>query len=133
MPSGAVLLAPVALWRWRRLQVRRLKSLAGHRLCTVWEVLTEAHHLIDDAGWINLMRWAATGRLTVISSDAAELSAMADYTAQYADGGADLADVALVFAADRLKAYNVLTVDRKDFDRYRTPRGKRLVRLWMDE
>jgi uncharacterized protein len=111
--------------------VRELRRLAGHRLCTVWEVMTEANHLLDDRGWLNLLRWAAAGRLTVFSSKAEQLSQMADFTERYADGGADLADVALVFAADRLDAYNVLTVDRRDFDRYRTPNGKRLVRVWV--
>lgn len=113
--------------------VRKLGSLSGHRLCTVWEVMTEANHLLDDAGWLNLMRWAAAGRLAVLSSDPDQLTAMADYTERYQDGGTDLADIALVFASDRLKAYNVLTVDRRDFDRYRTPAGKRLVRIWVED
>lgn len=112
---------------------RMLRRLDGHRLCTVWEVMTEASHLLDDRGWLNLLRWAADGRLEVLASDAASLSAIADFTEQYADGGADLADVALVFAADRLRAYTVLAVDRRDFDRYRTPLGKRLVRLWVED
>ena len=113
--------------------VRKLEQLTGHRLCTVWEVMTEANHLLDDMGWLSLMRWAAAGRLTLIASDASELAAMADFTQRYADGGADFADAALVFAADRLRAYNVLTGDRRDFDRHRTPKGKRLVRLWVDD
>jgi predicted nucleic acid-binding protein len=54
---------------------------------------------------------------------------MADFMARYAD--ADLTDVALVFAADRERIYNILTVDRKDFDRYRSPAGKRLRRSWL--
>ena len=110
-----------------------LHQLAGRRLYTVWEVLTEAGHLLDDAGWLNLLRWAAAGRLTVLASDPADLSEIADFTERYADGGADLADVALVFAADRTGIYNVLTVDRKDFDRYRSPLGKRLKRLWVKD
>jgi predicted nucleic acid-binding protein len=110
-----------------------LHQLAGRRLYTVWEVLTEAGHLLDDAGWLNLLRWAAAGRLTVLASDPADLSEIADFTERYADGGADLADVALVFAADRTSIYNVLTVDRKDFDRYRSPLGKRLKRLWLKD
>ncbi|CAN7631987.1 hypothetical protein LJR290_004824 [Variovorax sp. LjRoot290] len=113
--------------------VGMLQQLAGQRLYTVWEVLTEAGHLLDDTAWLNLLRWAAAGRLTVLSSDPADLSEIADFTERYADGGADLADVALVFAADRTGIYNVLTVDRKDFDRYRSPSGKRLKRLWLKD
>ncbi|MFT4192686.1 MAG: hypothetical protein QM617_14320 [Comamonas sp.] len=110
-----------------------LQALAGVRLYTVWEVLTEAGYLLDDVGKLNLMRWAAAGRLTVVSSDPATLGEMADFMQRYADGGADLADVALVFAADRLGIHDVLTVDRKDFDRYRTPEGHRLTRLWLED
>lgn len=98
---------------------KMLAQLAGVRLYTVWEVLTEAGHLLDDTGKLNLMRWAAAGRLTMIASDADDLGPMADFMGRYADGGADLADVALVFAADRLGVHNILTVDRKDFDRRR--------------
>jgi predicted nucleic acid-binding protein len=113
--------------------VDTLQQLAGRRIYTVWEVLTEACHLLDNTGWLNLLRWAAAGRLTVLASDAADLTDIADFTDRYADGGADLADVALVFAADRTGIYNVLTVDRKDFDRYRSPLGKRLKRLWLKD
>jgi len=52
---------------------------------------------------------------------------------RYADGGADLADVALVFASERTGIANTLTVDRRDFDRFRTPKGKKLKRLWLKD
>jgi len=110
-----------------------LRELAGSRLFTVWEVLTEANHLLNDVGCLNLLRWAAAGRLTVLASDPAQLSEMADFMEDYADGGADLADVALVFAADRQGIYRVLTVDRRDFDRYRSPKGKTLTRVWLKD
>jgi predicted nucleic acid-binding protein len=110
-----------------------LASLAGTRLYTVWEVLTEAGHLLDDTGKLNLLRWAAAGRLTVLHSDEAQLAAMADFSERYADGGTDLADVALVFAADRIGCWNILTVDRRDFDRYRTPQGRKFKRLWVKD
>ena len=113
--------------------VAMLQQLSGRRLYTVWEVLTEAGHLLDDRAWLHLLRWAAAGRLTVLASDPADLSEIADFTERCADGGADLADVALVFAADRTGIYNVLTVDRKDFDRYRSPRGQRLKRIWVKD
>ena len=52
---------------------KMLGELAGLRLYTVWEVLTEAGHLLDDVGRLNLMRWAAAGRLTVLGSEPASL------------------------------------------------------------
>lgn len=113
--------------------VRMLGELAGVRLYSVWEVLTEACHLLNDKSRINMLRWAAAGRLTLLSSDPAELSDMADYMVQYEDGGADLADVALVLAADRIGVHAILTVDRRDFDRYLSPKGARLRRLWLKD
>lgn len=110
---------------------KMLAQLAGAHLYTVWEVLTEAGHLLDDIGKLNLVRWAAAGRLTVLASEPASLGEMADFMERYADGGADLADVALVFAADRTGIYRILTVDRRDFDRYRSARGKSMKRLWL--
>ncbi|MCL1960575.1 MAG: hypothetical protein FWG56_02075, partial [Desulfovibrionaceae bacterium] len=68
-------------------------------------------------------------RLTILSSHPAGLGDMAGFMTRHAD--ADLADAALVFAADREGIHNILTVNRKDFDRYRTPSGKRLKRLWV--
>lgn len=113
--------------------VAMLQELAGARLYSVWEVLTEAGHLLNDTGKLNLMRWAATGRLTVLGSDPARLADMADYMERYADGGADLADVALIFASERTGIASILTVDRRDFDRFRTPKGQRLKRLWLKD
>ena len=110
-----------------------LGELAGVRLYSVWEVPTEACHLLNDKSRINMLRWAAAGRLTLLSSDPAELSDMADYMVQYEDGGADLADVALVLAADRIGVHAILTVDRRDFDRYLSPKGVRLRRLWLKD
>ena len=110
---------------------RMLGELAGVRLYSVWEVLVEATYLLDDTGKLNLLQWAAAGRLTVLASEATELSDMTNFMERYQDGGADLADVALVFAADRIGMHRILTVDRKDFDRYRTPQGMKLRRLWV--
>ncbi len=113
--------------------VAMLGRLAGQRMYTVWEVLAECSRLLDDTGWLNLLRWAAAGRLTVFASDPADLAEIAEFTERYQDGGADLADVALVFAADRTGIYDVLTVDRRDFDRYRSPAGKKLRRVWVSD
>ncbi|MDO4231331.1 MAG: hypothetical protein Q4D19_04290 [Lautropia sp.] len=110
-----------------------LAELQGARLYTVWEVLTEACHLLDHQGTCNLLRWTAAGRLHAMNSDVAQIPDMLSFIEKYRDGGADLADVALVFAADRLGIHSILTVDRRDFDRYRTPRGKRMKRLWVKD
>ncbi len=47
---------------------KKLAQLAGARLYTASEVLTEAGHLLDDTGKLNLMRWAAAARLTTTAT-----------------------------------------------------------------
>ena len=43
----------------------------------------------------------------------------------YADHPMDLADASLVVAAESLRAREVFTIDRKDFETYRVRRGHR--------
>ncbi len=41
-------------------------------------------------------------------------------------------DVALVFLAARLKTTHIFTIDRTDFNTYRTRAGKPFNRLWVN-
>ncbi|MEI6708085.1 MAG: hypothetical protein WCK96_13230 [Methylococcales bacterium] len=71
------------------------------------------------------------------ASQASELLDMAAYMAKYHNAsknhGADFADVALVFLAARLKTTHIFTVDKADFDTYRTRTGKVFNRLWVND
>jgi predicted nucleic acid-binding protein len=44
--------------------------------------------------------------------------------ARYFDTPMDFADSTLLLLADDLRAYEILTLDRRGFSTYRTPRGK---------
>lgn len=95
-------------------------------LVTVWPVITEAMYLLDfsaeaqDALWRLLERDA----VKILSLDAGDVPRMRELMRKYRDLPMDLADAALVRAAERERIPRVFTIDRRDFEVYR-PRGIR--------
>lgn len=95
-------------------------------LVTVWPVITEAMYLLDfsheaqDALWRLLERDA----VKILSLDAGDVPRMRELMRKYRDLPMDLADAALVRAAERERVSRVFTIDRRDFEVYR-PRGIR--------
>lgn len=83
-----------------------------------------------------LLKWLAEFGVEIHASQSNELLEMAAYMAKYHNAsknhGADFADVALVFLAARLKTTHIFTVDKADFDTYRTRSGKPFNRLWVE-
>ena len=95
-------------------------------LATVWPVITEAMYLLDfssqaqDAFWRLLERDA----VKILPLDARDVPRMRELMRKYRDLPMDLADAALVRAAERERISRVFTIDRRDFEVYR-PRGLR--------
>ncbi len=95
-------------------------------LATVWPVITEAMYLLDfssqaqDALWRLLERDA----VKILPLDAGDVPRMRELMRKYRDLPMDLADAALVRAAERERISRVFTIDRRDFEVYR-PRGIR--------
>jgi uncharacterized protein len=95
-------------------------------LATVWPVITEAMYLLDfssqaqDALWRLLERDA----VKILPLDARDVPRMRELMRKYRDLPMDLADAALVRAAERERIARVFTIDRRDFEVYR-PRGIR--------
>ncbi|HRH92469.1 MAG TPA: PIN domain-containing protein [Agitococcus sp.] len=104
---------------------------------TLWECVTEAGHFLNIQGRYALLNWLAEYGVTVHSSRVEDLKDMATYIKKYPNvskgKGADIADVALVFLANRLKSSYIFTVDRADFTVYRTKTGKPFTRLWVHD
>lgn len=102
---------------------------------TVWECLAEACHQLDTQKRQILLRWLVAVQAKIHATKQEDLSKIADYMAKYANvskgKGADLADVSLVLLADKIKTVNILTVDKADFETYRTLSGKPFKRLWL--
>lgn len=95
-------------------------------LATIWPVITEAMYLLgfssdaQDGLWRLLERDA----VKILPLDAGDVPRMRELMRKYRDLPMDLADAALVRAAERERISRVFTIDRRDFEVYR-PRGIR--------
>ncbi len=90
-------------------------------LATVWPALTEALYLLTDlpagqeAVWESILR----GAIRILPLDAEDIPRIRELMRKYRDQGMDLADAALVRAAEREGSRKFFTVERKDFAVYR--------------
>jgi len=90
-------------------------------LATVWPALTEALYLLNDlpagqeAVWESILR-SAVG---ILPLDVEDVPRIRELMRKYRDRGMDLADAALIRAAEREGVRKFFTVDRKDFAVYR--------------
>ncbi len=90
-------------------------------MASVWPAITEAVYLLadlprgQDALWEMFVRRA----VHILPLDVADLPRIRELLRKYADRPMDLADAALVRAAEREGIRTIFTVDRKDFAVYR--------------
>lgn len=110
--------------------VATLKSIS-EPLGTVWPAFTEAMYLLSfswkaqDALWEMVER----GVVDVLALEEGDLSRMRDLMKKYKDLPMDLADAALVAAAERDKIRRIFTLDRRDFEIYRPAKLGRFIIL----
>jgi predicted nucleic acid-binding protein len=95
-------------------------------LATVWPVITEAMYLLDFSRQAQDALWRLVERdaVKILSLDAGDVPRMRELMRKYRDLPMDLADAALVRAAERERISRIFTIDRRDFEVYR-PRGIR--------
>jgi predicted nucleic acid-binding protein len=91
---------------------------------TSWAVLTEAAWLLKraDGGIPSLMRLLGGGLIVPLDLDAGAFNAIANLAVKYSDLNPDLADLTLVYLAEREGIETVFTLDRRDFTVYRSLR-----------
>lgn len=107
--------------------VRVLDGFRG-RLATTAAVITEAMHLLADAadGPTLLAQFVAMSDVEISEcTQAAHLLDAAALMRKYADTPMDFADGTLVLLAERIRVFDIVTLDRQGFSTYRTPKGKR--------
>jgi len=94
-------------------------------MATVWPAFTEAMYLLgfswraQDALWQFVVR----GALTLLPMGPEDAPQMRRLMAKYRDLPMDLADAALVYAAERERIGTVFTLDRRHFEIYRPRSG----------
>lgn len=108
--------------------VAALKDLRSP-LLTCWPVITEAAWLLrrEPGAMKAIDGLVSSGAVRLVQLDTDALSWAVSFMERYAKLGAQLADAALMFIAEREKIDTVFTLDRRDFSVYRTSAGQALA------
>jgi uncharacterized protein len=97
------------------------------QLVTTWPCVTEASYSLAPKNHLALLEWLQGGAMSVQEFSTVDLLPMIDWMEQYTERGKtmmDFADATLYWLAIKLKTNLVLSVDRRDFSRYRLPDGQ---------
>lgn len=97
------------------------------QLHTTWPCVTEASHLLAPRQRLALLQWIGHGAVQVFPFDAPDLLEMCVWMEQYTQQPRtemDLADASLYWLACASGVAQVLTIDVRDFSRYRLPDGR---------
>ena len=107
-------------------------STSGLRLVTTWPCIVEASYMLDAPWRFELLTWVEQGGVQVFPFDVAHLSMMVPWMRRYTEKykrDMDLADASLLWLADETGLREIMTIDVKDFARYRLPDGDALTIL----
>jgi predicted nucleic acid-binding protein len=96
-------------------------------LLSTWPVLTEACHFLRQEGKRALVAFIRRGALRLESLTRDDLPRLDELLARYEQ--MDLADASLVILAEKTGVLEMLTLDKRDFETYRTRTGKRFKLL----
>ena len=104
----------------------------GLRLVTTWPCVIEASYILDAPWRFELLTWVEQGGVQVFPFDAAHLAIMLPWMCRYTEKhkrDMDLADASLLWLAHETGLREIMTIDLKDFARYRLPEGDALTLL----
>jgi uncharacterized protein len=95
-------------------------------LLTCWPVLTEAAWLLrgEPGATKALGSLVQSGSVKLVELDEAALHWIVAFLERYASVGAQMADAAVMYIAEREGIDTVFTLDRRDFSVYRTTDGR---------
>ena len=99
----------------------------GWLLTTTWACIVEASHFLNPLNTQRFLNWISYGAVTVYPFDASHLGVMAKLMETYTEGPRtemDLADATLVWLAVETQTNRIMTMDVRDFSRYRLPDGQ---------
>ena len=97
------------------------------RLCTTWPCVVEACHFLRTDTRALMLRWLAQGGASVFPFDQGHLPEMVELMQRYTEfprTEMDFADASLVWLAAETNVTAVMTLDVRDFSRYRMPDGR---------
>ena len=96
-------------------------------LATTWPCITEASYLLSPPQRYTLLRWVGAGALAVFPFGQESLDVIVDFMRRYTEAPRtemDLADASLVWLASDTGVTRIMTLDVRDFSRYRLPDGR---------
>lgn len=97
-------------------------------LATTWPCVVEAGHLLDVPQRYSMLRWVAAGGVVVFPIEQGTLEDMVRLMLRYTElprTEMDLADATLVWLAEDTGVLRVMTLDVRDFSRYRLADGRK--------
>lgn len=97
------------------------------RLHSTWPCVVEASHLLDGRSKLALLRWIGHGAVQLFPMDTEELDDLAMLMDRYSEprrSSMDLADATLYSVAAETEIRTIMTLDVRDFSRYRLPDGQ---------
>lgn len=97
------------------------------RLMTTWPCVVEVTHFLGAPSVQRYLRWISEGAVTVVPFDVSILPELAELMARYSAPPRtemDLADASLVWLAQDTHTLDVMTMDVRDFSRFRLPDGR---------
>lgn len=104
----------------------------GLRLVTTWPCVVEASYILDAPWRFELLTWVEQGGVQVYPFDAAHLAIMLPWMRRYTEKykrDMDLADASLMWLANETGLREIMTIDVREFARYRLPEGDALTLL----
>lgn len=92
-------------------------------LVSTWPVITEACHFLGQAGKRALLAFIRRGGLRLEGLTVDDVPQIDELLVRYEK--MDFADATLVLAAEKTGISEIFTIDRRDFEAYRTRSGRR--------
>jgi len=107
----------------------QLRALAdeGLRLSTTWPCVVEAAYLLHARQRFEMLHWIELGGVQVYPFESHHLGDMVGWMRRYTEQGKremDFADASLYWLATEIGVRDILTIDVRDFRRYRLPDGE---------
>jgi predicted nucleic acid-binding protein len=96
-------------------------------LTSTWPCITEASHLLGVPQRYAFLRWVAADALTIFPFGQDMLDGMVETMRRYTESPRtemDLADASLLWLAADTGVNRIMTLDVRDFSRYRLPDGR---------
>ena len=96
-------------------------------MVTTWPVITEACHFLGQAGKRALLTFIRRGGLRLEALSVEDIPRLDQLLERY--DRMDFADATLVLIAEKTGIAEIFTIDRRDFEAYRTRSGRRFKLL----